>query len=307
MPTIQLAFPPARVPIGSFTDGDGKQYDVLMTPEFARALSSLLVRVGGPSSFSMDDVLNAAVDRSDSNAQVAVLRARVNELTAQLEASATMSARVGALVASVNDLATQLVAANAANARMAALERRIEDIARLAHLAGPAPVDWEHPGKVGAGKANSGQFTTLEATGKVNLHPNAAIDIKPTGTGLLTILPNNTGQIDNMELGKLVPQPARVLTVNRVAITQPGAAGATLTLSDGTTFTVNATLTLSGVPGSTLNIGNGGNLGSAAFQDTGAFVAHSGTALAPVATDATTTQNLANSLRAVLLSVGIGT
>lgn len=80
-------------------------------------------------------------------------------------------------------------------------------------------------------------------------------------------------------------------TVNKVTITAP-ATGATLTLADGATLTVPAP---------------GGTLGSAAYQNTSAFAARSSTALAPVATDAASTQTLANSLRAVLVSVGIGT
>lgn len=51
---------------------------------------------------------------------------------------------------------------------------------------------------------------------------------------------------------------------------------------------------------------NGVALGSAAFKNVTDFAARSNTALAPAAIDAATTQTLANSLRAVLLSVGIG-
>jgi hypothetical protein len=38
MPTLNLF--PVRVPIGRTTDATGRSYDVLMTPEFARALST---------------------------------------------------------------------------------------------------------------------------------------------------------------------------------------------------------------------------------------------------------------------------
>lgn len=80
-------------------------------------------------------------------------------------------------------------------------------------------------------------------------------------------------------------------TFNKVTITAPAAA-ATLTLADGATLTVPAP---------------GGTLGSAAYQNTSAFAASSSTALAPVATDAASTQTLANSLRAVMVSIGAGT
>lgn len=80
-------------------------------------------------------------------------------------------------------------------------------------------------------------------------------------------------------------------TVNKVTITAP-ATGATLTLADGATLTVPAP---------------GGTLGSAAYQNTSAFAASSSTGLAPVATDPASTQALANSMRAVMISIGAGT
>jgi hypothetical protein len=80
-------------------------------------------------------------------------------------------------------------------------------------------------------------------------------------------------------------------TVNKLTLTAP-ATGATLTLADGATLVVPAP---------------GGTLGSAAYQSTSAFAARTSTSLAPVATDPATTQALANSLRAALISVGIGT
>jgi hypothetical protein len=46
----------------------------------------------------------------------------------------------------------------------------------------------------------------------------------------------------------------------------------TFTLTNGKTFSVSNTLTLAGTDGSTLNIGAGGTLGTAAFQNVGAFV-----------------------------------
>ena len=80
-------------------------------------------------------------------------------------------------------------------------------------------------------------------------------------------------------------------TINNVTITAP-ATSATLTLADGATLTVSAP---------------GGALDSAAYQPVSAFAASTSTALAPAATDAASTQALANSMRAALISVGIGT
>lgn len=107
------------------------------------------------------------------------------------------------------------------------------------------------------------------------------------------------------KIGASTANSGRFTTVNRVAITMP-AAGATLTLTDGKTFSVLATLGLSGTDGATLNIGAGGTLGTAAYAAATAFAARSGTALGAAATDAATTQTLVNSIRSVLLTVGIG-
>jgi hypothetical protein len=233
---------PVRVPIGAVQPNG----DVLMTPEFSRALSALMVRVGGASAMSLDEVLTLC------------------------QTDTTSAATSAANTRAVTDLVTQLAVAPLLAARIVVLEQKIEDLARQLVMSSPAPVDWEHPGR----------------------------------------------------LGDKTPNTARVTTLNKITFTQP-AASATFTLANGKTFTVSNTLTLAGVDGktltvnntltlagtdaSTLNIGGGGTLGSAAYQNTSAFAARSGTALAAVATDPASTQALANSLRSVLISVGIGT
>ena len=69
--------------------------------------------------------------------------------------------------------------------------------------------------------------------------------------------------------------------INKVTITVP-ANGSTLTLADGKTLTVNNTLTFSGTDSSTLNIGSGGTLGTAAFTATTAYLASGVTSLPSV-------------------------
>lgn len=230
MPTKLNLFP-ARVPIGRFMDASGKSVDVLMTPEYARALGDLMVRVGGPSAFSTDEIGALFASESHSTAAVASLVHMLADLSAQLGGLQVMAAR------------------------LAAAERKLADMESLAQMGqAQRPVDWEHPGKLGAA----------------------------------------------------TPNAARVTTLNRITFTQPATA-ATFTLADGKTFTVSSTLTLTANDGATLNIGAGGTLGSAAYQNTSAFAARTNTALAAAATDAASTQTLANSLRAALISVGIGT
>jgi hypothetical protein len=250
---------PARVAIGT-----ANGVPVYASKELIRMFGDLLGRVGGTNGASTDDLA--------------------------LEGAFTTTALSHALAARLEELQLETAALSAQLAALAELPKRARDL-ELELVPVAPPTDWEHPGKIGAATANSGAFTTLKSAGKTELIPkDANVEIKPTGTGVAIIQPAAVGQVDNMELGKTVPQPARVTTLNKITFTQP-ATGATLTLADG------ATLAVPGV---------GGTLGSAAYANTGAFAARSATALAAVATDPASTQALANSLRAVLLSVGIG-
>lgn len=75
---------PARVPIGTIVGADGRTYSVLMTQEFARALSDLLVRVGGGQ--AMDNGELAAMAASDASAgELLALQGQVAELRALIE------------------------------------------------------------------------------------------------------------------------------------------------------------------------------------------------------------------------------
>lgn len=213
---------PQRAAIGR-ADADGNVY---MTLEFSRALASLRDRVGGDVFNSLDEVaLELATTDTASGAQLAQ---RVADLTLALTQTQLLVARLAEL-----------------GKQVAALEAALVNVT--------PPADWEHPGAIGARKANTGAFTT----------------------------------------------------VNKVKITAP-AGTATLTLGDGKMFTVSNTLTLTANDGATLAIGAGGTLGSAAYRDAATFAARSNAALAPAATDAASTQALANSLRSILLAVGIG-
>jgi hypothetical protein len=62
---------------------------------------------------------------------------------------------------------------------------------------------------------------------------------------------------------------ATATSINGLTITSTTG---TFTLTNGKTFSVSNTLTLAGTDGSTLNIGTGGTLGTAAFQNVAAFV-----------------------------------
>ena len=84
-----------------------------------------------------------------------------------------------------------------------------------------------------------------------------------TGTG--SVVRSTSPSLVTPSLGN-----ATATSINKVSITAPSA-NATLTIANGKTLTANNTLTLSGADSSTLNIGTGGTLGTAAFTGATAY------------------------------------
>lgn len=212
---------------------------VLPSPEFVRAMSALLARVGGAIGMSVDDLalLASTVAQPDQVARRAATDAAIAPAVDQ-------SALIAALLGKVASLQAQVAQIESTHAEISKLRKSLAGLELQAWHRDPYRVNWERPGRIGFFSANSGAFTALTAQ-----------------------------------------------TFNKVTITTP-TTSATLTLADGATLTVPTP---------------GGTLDSAAYQPTNAFAASTGTALAPAATDAASTQTLANSMRAVLISVGIGT
>lgn len=83
---------PARVAIGQLQP-DGT---VLMTLEFSRALSDLMVRVGGPSAMTVDE-LAALAESEVATGMIQALRAEVTALRAELETTQAALAQVARL------------------------------------------------------------------------------------------------------------------------------------------------------------------------------------------------------------------
>jgi hypothetical protein len=106
----------------------------------------------------------------------------------------------------------------------------------------------------------AGMATFLATPSSANLI-SAVTD--ETGTGNLVF--SNTPTLTTPVLGA-----ATATSINKILFTAP-LTSATLTILDGKTLTSNNTLTLSGTDGSTLNVGSGGTLGSAAFTNTSAY------------------------------------
>ena len=92
-------------------------------------------------------------------------------------------------------------------------------------------------------------------------YPISALSGSTTGTGNLVFATSPT--LTTPALGV-----ATATSINKVAITAPLTA-ATLTIADGKTLTASNTLTFAGTDGSTLNVGTGGTLGTAAYVATG--------------------------------------
>lgn len=107
---MSLSLFPIRVPIGRATSSDGRSFDVLMTPEFSRALSDVFKRIGGSNGMGSDDLallesfdtapanadLSSAAGHEDAalSAQVAALRAEVDALRSELSTAQGLAAVV---------------------------------------------------------------------------------------------------------------------------------------------------------------------------------------------------------------------
>lgn len=74
---MSLTLFPARASIGTARLPDGRSFDVLMTPEFSRALSDMLERIGGPTGVSTTELTRMI---KELQAQAATLIGQVKEL-----------------------------------------------------------------------------------------------------------------------------------------------------------------------------------------------------------------------------------
>lgn len=97
----------------------------------------------------------------------------------------------------------------------------------------------------------------------------------PSSANLLSALTTKTGTgLSVFDTSPTLVTPilgvAAATSINKLTLTTP-ATGSTFTLIDGKTFTVSNTLTLSGTDSSTLNIGTGGTLGTAAYTAATAY------------------------------------
>lgn len=191
MSTLNLF--PARVPIGT-VDEYGS---VLMTPEFFRALTDLLARVGGPT----------APDNSDLDVMSSIIEAPAVDFgrfmdAALLQQSSEAFAALAEAQKSIEALNVQIAQSVA---KLAELEKRTESLDVMAGYADPFRVDWEHPGTIGALTPNSGKFTALTTDGTVNVNlgtdtTNTGLNVRGSNAGanggsFVSVRNNNVGII----------------------------------------------------------------------------------------------------------------
>lgn len=120
---------PVRASIGSVKLPDGTVLQTTIAPEFVRALSDLLERVGGSESVDVSSL----------------------ELAASYQAALVQA----------NDLISQsTIALSAARAEISGLVGRVEAL-ELQLQPVPTGTDWEHPGKIGEATPNSGKFSLV--------------------------------------------------------------------------------------------------------------------------------------------------
>lgn len=124
---------PARVPIGSMVDSAGKKCDVLMTPEFSRALSSVFDRIGGTSGMDTSEIL-ALAERALALAEDAIVSdsfapapAPTLQDVAGLFDDSGLDAHFAALRSALDDLQTLIMTAPDGLAR---LSETVKELAR---------------------------------------------------------------------------------------------------------------------------------------------------------------------------------
>jgi hypothetical protein len=116
-----------------------------------------------------------------------------------------------------------------------------------------------------------GDLVYHDGTDNVRLAGNTTVNrrfLRQTGTGSVSAAPAWDGLADGD-----IPSALTGKTYNGLSITS---STGTLTVSAAKTLTVSNTLTLAGTDSSTLNIGSGGTLGSAAFTASSSYVPAAG-------------------------------
>lgn len=164
---------PARVAIGTLQPNG----DVLMTPEFFRALTDLLQRVGGPTGTNADEMEALfAIESSDPGTSVASEKADNALLMSLFDTKTSVQdqcfdsipldsndAAIAAAVARIDALEV-IIAAQADAIASASQSLAYAQYTEIEYAFVAPPVDWDHPGKIGFRTPNTGAFTAITTT-----------------------------------------------------------------------------------------------------------------------------------------------
>lgn len=174
MSTLNLF--PARVPIG-YADSNGQ---VLMTPEFFRALTDLLQRVGG----------TTAPDTEDLDITASISQAPVIDFSPFMDAAlgqqgVDAAAAVAEARKAIEDINVQIAQAVA---QLAEVKKQAESLEVMAGYTDPFRVNWERPGTIGSLTASSARFTALTTDGTVNVNlgtdtTNSSVNLRGSNAG----------------------------------------------------------------------------------------------------------------------------
>lgn len=194
MATLNLF--PIRVPIGTVTDSTGQSRDVLMTPEFSRALAALLNRVGGSDGTSSSDIEALAIEALTPPPVVQP------DALPQTDTSA-LAQEVATLRRQVQGLAQLLAIVSPPAAKR-------DDAMAYAILGTQSAqvINWSRPGKIGSAVPNSGAFTTLRASGQIT---------STVAAGTAPLVVASTTNVPNLNASSL----------NGATFASPGAIGST--------------------------------------------------------------------------------
>lgn len=181
------------------------------------------------------------------------------------------TAEIAELRKTVEELKVQLACLTDQTAAVAEVKKYTQDL-EISYSFAPPLTDWEHPGKIGAKTTNTGAFTTISASGQIT-------STVSTGTAPLVIA--STTEVANLRSATATAL-ANARTIGGVSFN--GTANITVeTATSAAGFTV------------TNGFGCNGATAQTAY------------AVGAAATDAATTQTLANNIRLALIANGIAT
>lgn len=170
---------PVRVPIGTATDKNGTNMPVLMTPEFARALSDLFELLGSGNGISLMDLEQLGTDALIPKPDAAI----PDQMTAL---QPDYAGEVAQLRQQVADLAMMVQAMAPTGG-----DTSMQDMFMVLSTTPVNSVDWERPGSIGRQTPNRGAFTTLTASAQFGCNgksAQASVALGAAATDLPTVI-----------------------------------------------------------------------------------------------------------------------